>query len=1480
MDPRELKSALKNARESIKNKEFKEALRYCKEVLGQDKNNYNALVFVGVAADGLEQAEQALKAYRRAAEVEPNQPLAWQGLSGFYEKHPSPENDRELLQVYQKLTGIFEKDIDKKTETTKKLAHLHLKLGEPDIGVELYVKLFSEASDDTVKCNLQTELLSLLSQLSALTQDQEHMLIDMVDNVLKSDSQLDERVVSLYLDLVIKNKGSSDLEKSCQVVCEKYPGMKYPLEVSILLLMDRAFCSEPLLPVMETSLLSLMTRLSELDNQSPMLKAAQGFQSLCNRELIPARDCFVQVLPDLSSTVCVQYFLSLSHFLLHKLADAEASIKQCALTLGKKSRRVTVTIGPVSRKVKVLHIRILLHSGSPSSLQTALALTEELCTDGANPEVLCLKGHILLKLNRADEVEEIVNKLENGETRRTLEGYLMFQRAEYSKSTAIFTELMKQTSNNSEHHLMYAKSLWENKSSLQNNLQTCHTALLKSAKLDPYRSELFEYLGRFYSQIQRDKVKAKRCFQKAFDLDRTNEGAGEALCDLMVELGEEDEAYQLLLSVTRAASAGCCKWAWLRLGLHQVKHDTASTAISSFQSALRADPKDPHVWECLAEAYYKRGSYTAALKAFTKASELNPKSLYSLFMIACIKQTLSMLTEAIEEYKLILKDSPDYVPALKGLGETYVLLAKHHLSQGFNARAKLNCQDALQHLTRAVCHRPDLSCIWKLMGDSCTILHPLPTKLFSFTVPENLYKSTESEGSCNLDLLQTLELGARCYGRALKLLPDCAQLWHDLGFSLYQQSLRPEVQDAGGVAAKSAEALKKGLSLDPANHQIWNTLGLVYCNSGLKKPSLGQHCFIKSIQAESANAVAWTNLATLYLKNGNIQLAHEAYKVAQSLDPNYVSCWIGQALIAETVGDEDAMDLFRHTTELSPHVEGSLGYAHWVCSLLQDKTKRNTEVYNYAIHQMAALPAASDALTRYLDLVKMNPGAYNMFGLLMEQQGLYATAKEAFQRAIKLIDTGDILVNIVKLNLARTLCKLGEYSQAIIIYEKFGELDSLQDVCHKGLALYKAQNYTDSYRAYDRALEISNTDEDSSQIHAVLGMVAYKFGDVDGAKSSLFQSSQLQPASRHGLEALCALGLKTRDVTLTQAVLQELTGSGTDNSGRYFTVLQYCLLHDNWELAKSFLQKCLYESPENGSFWRLLSRLQLRHRHGNRPSTAAVCAQSALCLEPQHQELMTDITLGQLMDGRHVSGDTNNNALLCAQKAVLVNPEKLENWYALVSSVHSQSVMEAEPDRLTALLDIESRYLKWLLSEDKLPKDMKNWCRKQQLIVQLITGEVSKESLSDGLKENITHLQQENLKYLQQNDVQQVFNLYKALLADGGDEETSKTFARLTEEMTKKTSSPDPLILLMKAVILMKTNPKLAKHRLVDVLVAIRSESPQTPLLRSITRKCLLHVLRDNPEKEAELIQVLLTEATEDGDTDTVDYHQKLLKDN
>ena len=48
----------------------------------------------------------------------------------------------------------------------------------------------------------------------------------------------------------------------------------------------------------------------------------------------------------------------------------------------------------------------------------------------------------------------------------------------------------------------------------------------------------------------------------------------------------------ILQNVTNAAAAGSAKWAWLRLGLQQLRQDNPSQSIASLQSALRADPRD------------------------------------------------------------------------------------------------------------------------------------------------------------------------------------------------------------------------------------------------------------------------------------------------------------------------------------------------------------------------------------------------------------------------------------------------------------------------------------------------------------------------------------------------------------------------------------------------------------------------------------------------------------------------------------------------------------------------------------------------------------------------------------------------------------------------------------------------------------------------------------------------------------------------
>ena len=58
-ESKSLKTALKEARELIDKKEFKGALSACKRALNVDKENYLALVFIGLCCSELEQVERA-----------------------------------------------------------------------------------------------------------------------------------------------------------------------------------------------------------------------------------------------------------------------------------------------------------------------------------------------------------------------------------------------------------------------------------------------------------------------------------------------------------------------------------------------------------------------------------------------------------------------------------------------------------------------------------------------------------------------------------------------------------------------------------------------------------------------------------------------------------------------------------------------------------------------------------------------------------------------------------------------------------------------------------------------------------------------------------------------------------------------------------------------------------------------------------------------------------------------------------------------------------------------------------------------------------------------------------------------------------------------------------------------------------------------------------------------------------------------------
>lgn len=466
--------------------------------------------------------------------------------------------------------------------------------------------------------------------------------------------------------------------------------------------------------------------------------------------------------------------------------------------------------------------------------------------------------------------------------------------------------------------------------------------------------------------------------------------------------------------------------------------------------------------------------------------------------------------------------------------------------------------------------------------------------------------------------------------------------------------------------------------MDSGNHSYWNALGVTATSKGLENFSLAQHCFIKSIQAEANNVVAWTNLGTLYLKKDNIELAHEAFKIAQSLEPLYVNCWIGQALIAERVGSYDTMDLFRHTTELSIHTEGVKGYAYWVCATLLDKTNRNSELYRYNIVQMNAISAAQVALSKYTERIQSDPDAFIMLGYLNEHLQLKRQALQAYQRAVELLRSMSSTEEMAFAlgSYGRALCTAGQWEEAVHVYAST-PLQELCDLTGLALANYRAGLITESITAYERALAVASSEKEKAYILTALALLQHRQGNLDSAKTLLFKCSMLKEPISESLLCLCALGLVHGDTTLAAAALTELLKQGSATTS---AIEQRCLitctllaLQGNYSAVQREASRAVHSNPGNPSLWALLSRLV--PQYSPKKANGGAMAGHVACLSSMTQGKRALLYSGvnQLAAGRHSGKDSSRNALKTTQRAVLLCPDDPAAWAALMAACHTEN---------------------------------------------------------------------------------------------------------------------------------------------------------------------------------------------------------------
>uniref|UniRef100_A0A8C7CBI1 SKI3 subunit of superkiller complex n=1 Tax=Oncorhynchus kisutch TaxID=8019 RepID=A0A8C7CBI1_ONCKI len=882
MSNKEVKSALKNARDAIKNKEFKEALKHCKAALKLEKNNYNAWVFIGVAASELEQPDQAQTAYRKALELEPEQLLAWQGLANLYEKSDQTDFKAELPKVYQKLIELYESsDKTKCYEAIRKLADIfHMEKDYLQVA-RVWRRLIQLKEGEGAN---KAELLQLWQQMTCLLSDsmedhdnetQQHLIAAFEKAMVLSDNVPGED----------HRKLSADYLKCLSQVS---PPLCFSLTHTQLQWGKKVFSQPPIVQVlplkkMVTKYLfstiiwvcsedagRCFSRLLELDPDSGLGHLGLGIRALEEGKCDDSIKYLAQGLKRMRSSLVGWCSLAQAQLKMHRYSDCATSCSQ----------------------------------GTSNT------------SDANNdPVLVALKGRAYLQKGQVDQVLQVTSQL-----------------------LVTLTYLFTQSPACGEYYFVLGRLYWDMGEESRRDRSKAHTHLLKAAKLDPYLGSVFCYLGHYYREVARDQGRARGCYKRAFELDSNDAESGAASVDLSMNEGDMDTALAVLQSVIQRATPGSAKWAWMRRGLYHLKVGQHPQACADLQAALRADPQDWVCWECLGEAYLNRRSFTSALKAFAKAQLLNPSSIYSLYQTAAIKQTLGKFKEAAAEYLQIIAQE-DYVPALKGLGECLLSLARCLMEDYRDGGAIDLIQQAIQYLFRAVELRPDLSCLWKLLGDACTSVSTVAPNRARVVVPGPLAGLQPPDQGHLLNQGHTLRVGERCYGRALKLMPESSSLWYDLGLNYYHQAcLPPCLQELEHNSVllqleKALQCVKKAIMLNSSNHSYWNALGVV-------------------------------------------------------------------ALIAEMVGSYDTMDLFRHTTELRTHTEGVKGYAYWVCATLLDKSNRDSELYRYNIVQMNAVSAAQVALSKYTERIQTDPDAFVMLGFLNEHLQLKKQAVLAYQRCV------------------------------------------------------------------------------------------------------------------------------------------------------------------------------------------------------------------------------------------------------------------------------------------------------------------------------------------------------------------------------------------------------------------------------------------------------------------------------------------------
>ncbi|KAK8471871.1 hypothetical protein PHAVU_002G054600 [Phaseolus vulgaris] len=552
---------------------------------------------------------------------------------------------------------------------------------------------------------------------------------------------------------------------------------------------------------------------------------------------------------------------------------------------------------------------------------------------------------------------------------------------------------------------------------------------LQSAKLNPKNGISFKYLGHYYASISLDTQRAIRCYQRAVVLNPDDSESGEALCNLLDQEGKDS----LEVVVCREASEMSPRafWAFRRLGFLQVHKKKWCEAVQSLQHALRGYPTCANLWERL-------GRFTAAIKSYGRAIELDDTMVFALVESGNISMTLGSFSKGVEQFRQALEISPQCVPAQYGLALGLLGLAKDCINQGAYRWGASLLEEASEVARESACFFRNFSCIWKLLAD----IQLAYARCYPWIDDVLELESNKEAFSASINSWRrTCFFAARhakfSYQRALHLSPWQANIYADIAVTsdLITSLDKNYKQDIN--ARQMAEKMSMGaLLLESDNYEFWLALGCLSDHN-----ALNQHALIRALQLNVSLAVAWGYLGKLYRKVDEKHLARQMFDRARSIDPGLALPWASMSVEScmRELESNEAFESCSRAVQIMPLADFQLGLTK--LALLSGHLS-SSQVFG-------AIQQAVQHSPHY-------PESHNLCGLVCEARNDYKCAATFYRLARHAfnIDSQSIQnthIRDISINLARSLSKAGNAADALQECENLNKEGALDE---EGLQVY------------------------------------------------------------------------------------------------------------------------------------------------------------------------------------------------------------------------------------------------------------------------------------------------------------------------------------------------------------------------------------------------------------------------------------------